>query len=486
MDPIFELAITLPARGSRDLMTTLHRQIRTAILDGRIKPGVRLPSTRELSGVLGVSRNTTVAAYDLLLSEGYVNVRSGAGTYVAEIPLQSIRTSTSAVSTSVTDSRISSFWHDYLQLPSTALQPPWRFDFRIGLPDISAFPFPIWRQLSARALRELSKAPAAYSDPQGRLNLRATITAHVSFARAVACTEDDIVITGGTQQAFDLLARILVTPGQTTVAVEDPGYAPMRAAFTASGATIVTVPVDSEGLVVEQLPVETRVICVTPTHQFPLGYTMSARRRSALLDFAQKHSAVIIEDDYDSEFRYGGRPLDALQTLDRNGLVFYIGTFSKCLFPSMRLGFVVSPPWAKPALVAARKLSDWHSPIIEQDTLAAFIAEGHLARYIRKMRKVYGERRSLLIAAISRHCSDLLLPVSAESGLHLTALVTGTVQATEIAARASEIGIGIYPLSRYPMAGEKTNGLVFGFGMIKGDQIDEAIRCLAGLMRGAY
>ena len=336
-----------------------------------------------------------------------------------------------------------------------------------------------------RSQRVLSKTATAYADSQGQAVLREAIAAHVSTARAVAGLADDVVVTGGSQQALDLLARILVTAGQTTIAVEEPGYQPIRIAFAAAGAHIVTVPVDEEGIIVEQIPPGTQVIYVTPTHQFPLGYTMSMARRVALLNFAQSHGAVIIEDDYDSEFRYNGRPLDALQTLDRNGSVFYVGTFSKSLFPALRLGFVVTPPWARHALVAAKRFSDWHSPVLEQNTLAAFIAEGYLARHIRKMRKIYGERRTILTEAITRHCGNFLEPISADCGLHLTALVKGHLQATEIAAQADTCGIGLYSLDRYPIAGNRQNGFAFGLGMIRAEQIDDAIRCLAELMHSA-
>ena len=212
---------------------------------------------------------------------------------------------------------------------------------------------------------------------------------------------------------------------------------------------------------------------------------MSIARRVALLNFAHTHGTVIIEDDYDSEFRYKGRPHEALQNLDHNESVFYLGTFSKSLFPSLRLGFVLTPSWARHAVIAAKRFNDWHSPILEQETLAAFIEEGHLARHIRKMRKVYEERRTTLTTAIKHHCGDLLEPIPAVCGLHLTALVKGNIQATAIAAQADKIGMGLYSLDRYPIAGNGQNGFAFGLGLIRAEQIDDAISCLAELMRGA-
>ncbi|MFA5921967.1 MAG: PLP-dependent aminotransferase family protein [Methylococcaceae bacterium] len=480
MDPIFELSLVLPTRDSRNLLRALHHQLRAAIVNGKLQAGLRLPATRKLAALAGVSRNTAVAAYDLLQNQGYITIRPGAGAFVADNTSRLERHNTS-ISDSRADACLSAFWRNPPALPAP-FQPPYRFDFRMGLSDKSAFPFQVWQRLLLRSQRSLSKAPTAYSDPQGQAPLREAIATHVSTIRAVAVLADDIVVTAGTQQALDILARILVTAGQSTVAFEDPGYSPARIAFAAAGANVVAVPVDENGIIVEKIPPGTHIIYVTPTHQFPLGYTMSIARRVALLNFAQQQGAVVIEDDYDSEFRYKGKPLDALQNLDNNGSVFYLGTFSKSLFPSLRLGFVLTPPWARHAVVAAKRFNDWHSPILEQETLAAFIAEGHLVRHIRKMRKIYEERRTVLTTAIKRHCGDLLESIPAVCGLHLTALAKGNIQATTIAAQAEKIGMGLYTLDRYPIAGNGQNGFAFGLGLIEAEQVDEAVRCLAGLM----
>lgn len=484
MEPIFALAVTLPAQGSRDLLRELHRQIREAIIDGRLQPSLRLPSTRALAAALGLSRNTAVAAYDLLLSEGYLVVRPGSGAYVANVASR-VTVAKVPVGNILLDERLNEFWRDPPALLSAKSPDSFRFDFRAGLPDKKYFPFHVWRRLSARALRALSKAPAAYAEPEGRKTLRNAITKHISFARAVSCLAENIVVTAGAQQAFDLLARILVTPNQTVVALEEPGYPPLRATFAAARAKIIAIPVDGEGLVVDSLPDDVKVICVTPSHQFPLGIALSARRRAALLNFAQVHDAVVIEDDYDGEFRFNRGSMDALQTLDRAGLVFYVGTFSKSLFPALRLGFVVAPPWARRALIAAKACADWHCAVLSQDTLAAFIEEGHLARHVRKMNKIYAERRTALLQALTKHCGNRLIPLGADAGLHLAVELDMPLRAGDLGAKAAGDRIRLHSLERYATRQPAPNGLVLGYGMIQANQIDDAIYLLSQTMNSS-
>jgi GntR family transcriptional regulator/MocR family aminotransferase len=476
---MLELAITLPPRGSGAVMRVLHRELRAAILDGRLKPGLRLPSTRILAESWGVSRNTVMGAYDLLLSEGYLFARHGAGTYVAEsLPIRAERAPVVEEAESEPDARLNAFWRSpppYLGKPWVASMGPSNALFRLGVPDTSSFPFHIWRRLLARSLRSLAKVPAAYVEAQGRAALREAIANHVSFARAVACRPEDVVVTSGTQQAFELLATILVTAGRTTVALEDPGYPPQRAVFAASGAKLVPVPVDSEGLVVEQLPADTRIICVTPSHQFPLGVAMSMRRRAELLEFARVNSAVIVEDDYDGEFRYGTTPRDALQTLDRSGSVFYVGTFSKSLFPGIRLGFVVAPPWARRALINAKQVSDWHSPVLEQDALAAFISEGHMARHVRKMRKLYSERRELMMSGLQAHFSPWLEPIPSSGGMHLTALLRESVDLDAIVRSARQRNMEVRSLRAYHVNNDGEAGIVLGYGATGPEALTEGL-----------
>ena len=479
--PAFDLAIDLPGRASRQVGRQLHHQLRAAIVAGRLQPGVLLPATRELAAALGVSRNMVVAAYDRLLSEGYVSARGRAGTRVADflsMPSRSDRPSR----VPLRDSRLSPAWRAPPSLTPTGADDGYRVDFGVGIPDWDSFPLGVWRRLSARALRHVSPSRFDYAEPEGRAALREAIAGHISFARAIACTPDDIVVTAGAQQAFDLLARILVTPGKTIVCVEEPGYPPLRNVLAAAGARVVPVPVDGEGIRVDRLPRNTKVICVTPSHQFPLGVHLSLPRRSALLDFAQAHGAVVIEDDYDGEFRFAGKPLDALKTLDHAQTVFYVGTFSKSLFPTLRLGFVIAPRWALPTLVAAKQLSDWNAPLDAQDVLTAFIAEGHLARHVRKMRRIYSERHDILQSAIKRFCSRDLEVAGIGAGLHLAAFLKGPSSADAWVDRARAAGIRLHTLQKFAATKQKSDGIVFGYGAIGSQQIVAGVRELARLM----
>jgi GntR family transcriptional regulator/MocR family aminotransferase len=473
MDPVFEFPIALPPRDSRGLLRALHAQLRAALLDGRLKPGLRLPSTRRVARAYGISRNTAVAAFDLLLSEGYLVTRRGSGAFVADALPQPARRRPQTAD-AANDRRLAAFWRKPSPAFGDAPDAPLRHDFRLGVPDVTQFPFDIWRRLSTRSLRALTRQRAAYAEPQGQPRLREAIARHVSFARAVACGPDDVIVTAGAQQAFDLLARILVTPGRTVVAVENPGYPPLRAAFAAAGARLAPVRVDAQGLVVEKVPRAARVVCVTPSHQFPLGSAMSAQRRAALLDVAQARGAVIVEDDYDGEFRFGGRPLDALQTLDRSQSVFYVGTFSKSLFPAIRLGYVVAPLWARSALVAAKQCADWHCGVVEQDTLAAFIGEGHLARHVRRMRGLYAARRDALLDALDRGFGRWLEPVPNIAGLHLAAFARPGIDLQAIVQRAREQSIGVSALRPY-YVGPSRAGLAFGYGAIDAHDIVEGL-----------
>jgi GntR family transcriptional regulator/MocR family aminotransferase len=479
--PGFDLALDLPSPASRQVGRELHRQLRAAIVGGRLQPGLRLPASRELATALGVSRNTVVTAYDLLLSEGYVSARGRGGTLVADCLAPAARVER-APSGPRRDPRLSPAWRTPQPLIPISDREGCRYDFGVGVPDLSAFPFDVWRRLSVRAMRTVSRFDIGYDVPEGRATLREAIAGHISFARAIACAPDEIVVTAGAQQAFDLLARILVTPGETTVAVEEPGYPPLRNVLAAGGARIAPVPVDGEGLRVDRIPRQAKMICVTPSHQYPLGVRLSLARRTALLEFARVNGAVVIEDDYDGEFRLEGQPLDALKTLDHAQSVFYVGTFSKSLFPGLRLGFVIAPPWARRALVAAKQQSDWNAPPTTQEVLSTFIAEGHLARHVRKMRRIYRERREILESALRRFCGGKLEVAGIGAGLHLAAHIRGSVSPMALIDKAKSEGIWLAARQNFAVADHRVSWVVFGYGAIESRQIAEGVRRLARLL----
>jgi len=473
MEPIFELALVLPRRGSRELLRALHSQLRKAIIDGRLKPGVRLPPTRQLAAAKGVSRNTALAAYELLLSEGYLVARRGSGTFVATaIPARG--KSRPPTTSSANDRRLNPFWR-HPPPPLRLQRQQLRYNFQLGAAEQALFPFDVWRSLSARAIRQMALSADRHGEVHGRAALREAIAHYISLTRAVACGPDDIVVTTGAQQAFDLLARVLVSGPQMVVAVENPGYPPLRTPFEASGAKLAPTPVDGDGLLVSSLSSRARVVCVTPSHQFPLGSPMSMARRVELLQFAQARGAVIIEDDYDAEFRFGGQPLDALQTLDRSESVFYVGTFSKSLFPAIRMGFIVTPPWARTALHAAKESADSRCPVQTQDTLAAFIADGHMARHVRRMRQIYDRRRELILESLNKHFSRWLQPVPSSAGLHLTAFAKMPLDANELAKRARELDVGVHPLTPFYLGKPTRAGIALGYGAIEEPAIIEGL-----------
>jgi GntR family transcriptional regulator/MocR family aminotransferase len=481
-EPVFEFPIRFDDAGEAGRTRHLHEQLRAAILDGRLAAGAVLPATRRAAAGLGVARNTVIAAYDLLVAEGYVLPRAGAKPVVADVSRLQRRAGPHAPPAG--DTRIAAPWRhpDPHLLAPRALPPR---SFRLGMPDHLHFPHDVWRRLMAQSLRAWSKTAFAYPPSQGIPVLREAIARHVAFARAVACTAEDVVVTSGAQQAFDLLARLLVTAGRTTVAVEDPGYPPLRAAFAAAGATLVPVPVDEEGMRIEALPPGVQVVSVTPSHQSPTGVALSLRRRLALLEYARTHDAVIVEDDYDGEFRYGGRPLDALQTLDRDARVFYVGTFSKSLFPSLRKGFVVAPAWSRDAFIAVKHVADAHCDTLTQAVLAAFIRDGHLARHVRRMRGVYAQRRAALLDGIARELSVWLEPIPSEAGLHLAARVRDPAQATRVIALARQHLPGAIAAADYAMTPSGVPAVVIGFGVADEDAIAPALRRLRGALAGS-
>ena len=459
--------------GRTDLTGEIYRQLRQAIRDGRLPTGGPLPSSRELARRLSVSRNTVTAAYDRLTSEGLVAARVGAGTFVSG----SIPDAAGRPWPTSGPLRPRPVWAT-IPVP-TLFQRQAEFDFRTGIPDARLFPYQTWRRLVAQALHAEASDIGVYGDPAGHQGLREAIAHHIGVTRGVAATGDSVVITSGTQQAVDVVARVLLAPGDR-VAVENPGYPPPWRLFESLGIRVAGVPVDRDGLVVDAIPPRSRLVYVTPSHQYPLGMPMSLPRRMALLAWARRHDAAIVEDDYDSEFRYGGRPIEALHSLDPTGRVLYVGSFSKTMLATLRLGFVVAPGSLRDAVRAAKYVTDWHTPLPFQAALARFIEQGLFARHLRRMRAVYQQRHRRIVHALTHEFARHLEVVPSVVGLHVTAMArTATAEAIgEVVRRASAAGVEVQPLSMFGVGTQGPAGLVVGYGAIPTERIEEGLRRL--------
>lgn len=462
----------------------LYDQLRAAILTGRLAPGERLPSSRALAASLGVSRSTTVLAFDQLLGEGYLTTRLGAGTYVpTELPELQLEANPAgpAASTPTTTYPLSDYGQRLAAsgaLNVTAEAAPITFT-TYGGPALDHFPLDVWRAVTLRRLRDAG-VPLGYErDASGYLPLRAAICEYVSRARAVTCHPDQIVIVGGSQQALDLAARLFVNAGDRVV-IEEPGYLGARHVFGAYGADLVPVPVDESGLQVDRLPdAGVRLVHVTPSHQFPTGSVLSLSRRLALLDWAERTGALVLEDDYDSEYRFGERPIPALQGLGRHGRVLYIGTFSKVLFPGLRLGYLIVPDALVGLVSRAKWLADRQAPLLEQAVLADFLSEGHLGRHVRKMRTLYAARRACLTQALARYFGDRVRFVGDQSGLHLLITLESGYSDCVVLARAEAEGVGLASAASY-YAGPAPGGqFLLGYAHLTEAAIEEGIKRLA-------
>ena len=465
--------------GRHDLAGEIYRQLRASILEGRLRPGERLPPSRELALGLCVSRTTVCVGYDRLVSEGFVTSRAGAGTFVnghCEPRRGGMRRPPGVL-------RPRPFW-DEVKLP-TGFWRPTEFDLRSGTPDARLFPYETWRRLMARELRASAVGHGEYADPAGHRGLREAIARHIGIARGVVASADDVVVTNGTQQAVDIVARVLLAPGDR-VAVEDPGYGPPRRLFATLGARVAGVPVDAEGLIVDAIPRDTKLVYVTPSHQYPLGMSMSLARRMALLAWAERYDAAIIEDDYDSEFRFVGRPIEPLQTLDRAGRVIYVGSFSKTMLPTLRIGFVVAPASVGHAIQAAKFLTDWHTALPTQAALARFIDGGWFARHVRRMREVYRARHERVVATLTTQFADDLEVVGSSVGMHVCAIARAATvdQMAAVVGRASAAGVECHPLSMFAAGVAPRSGLVLGYGAIATEDIDEGMRRLRSCFGG--
>ena len=475
----------------------VYRALRSAILSGRLAARERLPSTRALAADLSVARNTVLQAFEQLLAEGYVESRSGSGTYVAaqlpDEPLAPGRAPAPArAGHGPAAPRISAYAKRARQPGSPALLPARagvRVDFRYGLPHPSDFPFDLWRRLVARGLSQENIRTLMYGEPAGYAPLREAIARHLRQFRAVSCTPDQVVMVNGSQQAVDIIARTLLEPGDK-VLVEDPGYPDARDAFVAMGARVVPIRVDAEGMDIARAGrrgAGARLAYVTPSHQFPTGAVMPLSRRLALLEWARRSGAYIVEDDYDSEFRFDGRPIEAVQSLDRQDRVIYVGTFSKSLFPSLRLGYAVLPPSLVDPFLRVKYLADRHTSTLVQLVLSQFIAQGHFERHLRQMRKRNEKRRAALLCALERELGATARVDGANAGLHVVVWLPHLRPADEprIVERAARAGVGVYPLSHYYAATPAHAGLLLGYGSLDEPQIEAGVSALGAVLRAA-
>lgn len=483
-----ELAITLDNQSNLPLYQQLYEELRSRILSGRLVSRQRIPSTRSLAKSLGISRTTVSQSYEQLLSEGYLETIQGSGTFVcAQLPDDLLRSAPVESAPKLGGSiKLSRYAANLTQTKFTLLtEPDVSISFRYGRPALDHFPMKLWRKLLSHHCRANSTWLDYAIDPQGYKPLRQAIAHYLSRTRAVQCEPEQIIITNGTQQALDLVMRLLIEPGDV-IALENPGYLSARRIFLSQGAQLLPVAVDESGLVVGDLAKDatesTRLVYVTPSHQFPTGAILSLPRRLELLAWAQQKGALILEDDYDSEYRYGDRPIPALQGLDQSDSVLYIGTFSKVLFPSLRIGYLVLPPSLVSLFTHAKWLSDRQLPSLEQQVLTDFIEEGHLEAHIRRMRSHYDGCRQVLVQALKAHFGEQATILGEKAGLHVMVRLHTALSDEEMIARAANIGVGLISARPHYLSAGGTEEFIFGYAELDESQIQEGISSLAQVL----
>ncbi|MCP3098058.1 PLP-dependent aminotransferase family protein [Myxococcus sp. K15C18031901] len=486
-------SLVLDPRAGASLQAQLAEALRSAITAGRLAAGTRLLSTRALAEQLDLSRNTVLNAYSRLLSEGYLVGQLGSGTYVArELPERlhtTRRARPSRASTAPSTPDLSRRARALTQLPDLRIVAPGiapsQMAFRMGTPAVDAFPSDLWGRLLHTRWRRSWGDLLGRAEPAGHPPLRRAVADYLATSRGVRCVPEQVLIVNGAQQAMSLAAQVLLDPGEPAW-VEDPGYFAGRGALVAAGATLVPVPVDAHGLDVEagmRLAPAARLAVVTPAHQFPLGVAMDEARRRALLDWATRANAWIVEDDYDSEFHYVGRPQQALQGFAPDARVIYIGTFSKVVSPALRVGYLVVPEPLVEAFTAARRFADGHTPVTEQAVLADFITEGHFSRHVRRMRVLYGQRQELLLDCARRELTSQLALSPLHTGMHLVGWLPGGVDDRAAAEQAVRAGVMTMPLSSFRVRSTGQGALLLGYAGVPEAQIREGVRLLARALR---
>ncbi|ARV60760.1 aspartate aminotransferase [Nostocales cyanobacterium HT-58-2] len=486
-----DFAITLDSNSSLPLHQQLYEELRQAILTGRLLPGRRIPSTRQLAKCLGISRTTVTQTYDQLLSEGYIETIVGSGTFVCtQLPDDLLRSTPIPSPGKITRPpvKLSKYGESLIKtedVPRVVKSEIIPINFRYGRPAFDQFPIRLWRRLLSRYCCSDLQWLDYSTDTLGYKPLRESISRYISRSRAVNCEPEQVIIVNGTQQALDLIMRLFIEPDDV-IAMEDPGYLSARLIFQTQGAKLLPITVDESGLVVKDLAYHSnsqiRLVYVTPSHQFPTGAILSLPRRLELLTWARQTGALIIEDDYDSEYRYGDKPIPALQGLDHSDSVLYIGTFSKVLFPSLRIGYLVLPKGLVSPFARAKWLSDRHLPLLEQQVLADFIDEGHLERHIRKMRAVYDKRRQALVKALKVHFGEKATILGEQAGIHVMVQLHTPFSDEEIMQRAALLGIGMMSAAPHYLKPHSQSEFIFGYGELTEQQLEESICSLAQIL----
>lgn len=468
----------------------LYERLRNQILSGHFGPGAKLPSTRTLVANLGVSRNTVIKAFEQLAAEGYIRGRSGSGTYVAsELPDNLTRIRVGKISVNGGEKRSSlrfslrsrTITHRSA-LPFAAGRPI--RPFQPGIPALDAFPFDVWTKLVHRQWKRLHPQMLGYGGPAGFTPLRNAICSYLTLSRGVQCQPEQVIVVSGIQQALHVAATVLLNPGDP-VWIEEPGYFAAQAAFEAASVKMIPIGVDADGLDVSagiSSSPRARLVYTTPANQFPSGATMSISRRLELLRWAAKSGAWILEDDYDGEFRYSSRPLPALQSLDRKGSVIYLGTFSKVLFPALRLGYMVVPTSILDRMLTAKFATDWQSPTIDQAIVAEFIDEGHLMRHVRKMRSLYLERLEALMDGARSELAGLVTIARPDAGMHVVASLPVGIDDRAVAIAVNERGVSNHPMSLCYLGRKRISGLILGYAAYSPEQIKHGCRQLAAAL----
>jgi len=479
-------SLSLDAGSSVPLHKQLFLEIRDAILQGRLKPGTRLPSSRKMADDLKVSRNTVLNAFDQLMAEGYISSRIGAGSYISDqLPEEYLtwkKEEASVPAPLQRDIPLSRLVKGLKTSPSERIYEG--ADFSPGTPELDQFPFDQWSRLLAKHWRRPRKEDLTGNPVAGSVLLREALADYLGQARGVRCTADQILILSGSQQAIHLVIKAFAEIGDP-ILMEEPGYPGTRNSILHAGAKPVPVPIDEEGFVLDEarkLAPEARLACISPSHQYPIGHTMSLRRRLDLLNWAKEKNCFILEDDYDSEYRYTGRPLSSLQGLDTDNRVLYVGTMSKVMFPGLRVGYLVVPPDLVNIFLALRKEMDGHSPAVAEAALAEFISEGYLAAHIRKMRLLYEQRQRMLITLLEQKASKYLEICPQETGMHLIARLKRGIKDKDVEEQARKQGLLVRPLSGFYIEKTEENGLLLGFASISEKEMPHLVDRLVAVL----